>query len=317
MHLRTASTLITTTLLLNKVSGLYGLLAIFTGYALSPLQLSMYIYSVLALAVFLYLFPHIRRASPLQCLSLAYMVLLDSLINAVYTALFGVAWFLVLTRHVEQGTGTHAARVLGGNTIDDTSGFTSPEVNVSKVDVVASPASDALTGQEAVAVGTGMKVPAGAGAASSGAALGSALFQSGSVASMTVIAAFWVLRLYAVFVVFAYARSVLRQHVYTTSYSQPNFNLQSGAEEGMAENPFREGREEGSGWRGALGRALVKYPREYWLGADSDGEWIKGMGGRFQKPVNLQPPGVVERERRRRSGTGPPKPAEDLKTVGR
>ncbi|KAL9078797.1 MAG: hypothetical protein Q9157_002280 [Trypethelium eluteriae] len=315
MSLRTATELITLTLLLNKISGLYGLLAIFTGYSLSSLQLSMYIYSVAALILFTLLVPHIRKQSPLQCLSLAYLTLLDTLINGIYTALFGISWFLVLARHV--GPSDTSSTVLGGLTIEDTAGFTAPEVNVSQVDVVAAPAPGALTGQEAVAIGSEGNAPAGAGSAASGGdAFREAVFQSGSVASITVIAMFWALRLYAVLVVFAYARSVLRQHVYATSYSQPGFSLQSGAVDGMAENPFRQGREEGSGWRGALGRALVRVPKDYWLGADADGEWVKGMGGRFQKPVRLEPPGVGERERRRRSGTGPSKPAEELKNLG-
>ncbi|KAI9713161.1 MAG: hypothetical protein M1820_001146 [Bogoriella megaspora] len=313
MSLRTATELITLTLLINKISGIYGLLALFTGYDLSTLQLSMYIYSCAALFVFLSLISHIRRQSPLQCLALAYMVLLDTVINGVYTALFGISWFLVLARHMSQEE-TEGKKVLGGNTIEDTSGFTNPEVNVSRVDVVATPAPGALTGQEAVAVGSSDSSPAGANLASSG-ALGSAVFQTASIASITVIATFWLLRLYAVLVVFAYARSVLRQHVYTSSYSQSNFSLQNGSQDGMAENPFRKGREEGNGWQGALGRAMVYVPKEYWLGADADQEWVKGMGGRFLRPVQFNPPGVAERERRRRSGTGPPKPAEELQNV--
>ena len=311
MSLRTATELITVTLLLNKISGLYGLLAIFTGYSLSTLQLSMYMYSVGALVVFTILMRHIRKQSPLQCLALAYMILLDTLINGIYTALFGISWFLVLARHMSTGQGSTAP---GAETIKDTAGFTSPEVNVSKVDVVAAPAPGVLTGQEAVAIGSEGHAPAGAGSVATG-ALHEAIFQSGSVASISVIAMFWALRLYAILVVFTYARSALRQHVYTTSYSQPNFSLQSGGEDGIAENPFRQGREEGSGWRGVLGRAMVRMPRDYWLGADADGEWVKGMGGRFQKPVRLEPSGVGERERRRRTGTGPPKPADELQKV--
>ncbi|KAI9667671.1 MAG: hypothetical protein M1821_000488 [Bathelium mastoideum] len=318
MSLRPATELITLTVLLNKISGLYGLLALFTGYSLSTLQLSMYIYSVAALVLFLLLMPHIRKQSPLQCLALAYITLLDTLINGIYTALFGISWFLVLARHVAATDPATGSNVLGSNTMEDTSGFTRPEVNVSEVNVVASPAPGALTGQEAVAIGAEDSVPAAAGSAAGmggSGALHEAVFQSGSVASITVIASFWALRLYAVLVVFAYARSVLRQHIYTTSYSHANFSLQDGATDGMAENPFRQGREEGSGWKGTLGRALVRLPRRYWLGADSDGEWVKGMGGRFQRPVRLEPPGVTERERRRRSGTGPPKPAEELQNV--
>ncbi|MCW3717643.1 hypothetical protein UE95_040995, partial [Burkholderia cenocepacia] len=70
---------------MNKISGLYGLLALLTGYHLSPVQLSMYLYSLIALGVAAILFPHIRAQSPLQCLALAYLYALDSIINAAYT----------------------------------------------------------------------------------------------------------------------------------------------------------------------------------------------------------------------------------------
>ena len=70
MSLSTGASLITLSLLLNKVSGLYGLLALLTGYHLSPIQLSMYIYSLFALVLTALLVPHIRTQSPLHCLAL-------------------------------------------------------------------------------------------------------------------------------------------------------------------------------------------------------------------------------------------------------
>jgi hypothetical protein len=64
MSLRTGVEMIFLSVIFNKVTGFFGLLAILTGYQLSPLQLSMYIYSCLAL-IFLALFmPHIRKGSP-------------------------------------------------------------------------------------------------------------------------------------------------------------------------------------------------------------------------------------------------------------
>ncbi|GAT30995.1 UPF0596 Golgi apparatus membrane protein c [Aspergillus luchuensis] len=122
MSLQTGASLITLSLLLNKISGLYGLLALLTGYHLSPVQLSMYIYSLLALGLTALLFPHIRKQTPLQCLALAWLYVLDSLINAAYTAAFGVTWFLVVSQHYDNGSASGP----GGETIAQTAGFTSP-----------------------------------------------------------------------------------------------------------------------------------------------------------------------------------------------
>ncbi|KAH0156018.1 hypothetical protein KCU82_g10453, partial [Aureobasidium melanogenum] len=78
----------------------------------------------------------------------------------------------------------------------------------------------------------------------------------------------------------------------------------------LAENPFREGREEGEGWKGRLGRIMTSVGKRYWLGKDDEDEWVRGTGERFtnKKRLNIRvpEPGVGERERRARSGTGPP-----------
>lgn len=294
ISLKTATELITLTLLINKVSGFYGILALLTGYHLSPLQLSMYFYSLLVLVLVCYLAPHIKRQSPLQCLALAWIYLLDSLINAAYTALFGASWFILLARHLGDSDTPADSSAPGGKMMNDTAGFTTPEADVTHVDVVATPAAGALPGQDAVAVGI-------SGDAST---LGNAVFQSGSFASISVIAALWTVRIYFCLIVMAYARGVLRQHILMTSTD--SYGAESSTE--MAENPFREGREEGEGWKGKLGRVMVRVGRGYWLGKESvDEEWIRGAGDRFKRlAIQVPPPGVGERERRARSGTGPP-----------
>lgn len=72
---------------------MYGLLAILTGYQLSLLQLSTYVYSIGVLALLVYLVPHIRRQSPLECLALAWVYILDTGINTAYTLSFGLDWY--------------------------------------------------------------------------------------------------------------------------------------------------------------------------------------------------------------------------------
>ncbi|EOD51292.1 hypothetical protein GTA08_BOTSDO11118 [Neofusicoccum parvum] len=302
MSLRTGVELIVLTILVNKITGFYGILALATGYHVSPLQLSMYIYSIIALFLTVYLARYIRKQDPLRCLALSWFYAIDTVINAAYTAAFGIAWFLVLAQHPHESK-PGSSDGPGGKMIGDTSGFTDPKYNVSQVDVVAKPAG--VSGQEAVAVGSGDSFPA--------AGLGSAVFQSGSIMSITIISALWAIRLYFVVIMMAYARTVLRQHIMMTSASQYTLHTGNPSDE-LAENPFAENREEGQGWQGKLGRAMVSVGREFWLGRDEDGEWMRGMGGKFRKTasINAAPPGVHERERRRRSGTGPPAPPPSL-----
>ena len=174
ISLRTATELITLTFLVNKVTGLYGILAIFTGYELNWLQLSHYIYSLIILGVVTWLMPSIRKPQePLKNVALAWIYVFDTVINSVYTILFGAGWFLVLAHNVNKPISfeNDAPKGPGAETIDDTAGFTDPEYNATRVSVVVEPGPGLLDGQTAIAYG------------SQQGSLGSAIFQSGSIAS--------------------------------------------------------------------------------------------------------------------------------------
>ncbi|MDI1486255.1 MAG: hypothetical protein OHK93_005481 [Ramalina farinacea] len=321
MTLRTGTELSTLSLLLNKVSGLYGLLAILTGIHLSPLQLSMYIYSIIALALVTYLAPHIRHQSPLECLTLAVFFVVDTIVNAAYTAAFGITWFLVVSQHHTSGEGG-MVNGPGSKMMDSAAGFTSPEhKNVSSVDVVVGPDQGIPGGaQDAVTAGN----PSGGpdmSSAPGNPSLGHGVLQPESISSIVVICALWAIRVYFVLVVMNYARLVLRRHVAATSRNR--VELWSGSKDaGMLEDPFGVHLPEGKGWKGRLGRAMVGMGKRYWLGVDeADEGWMGGeeIGmGRLRngaaRPASSreEAPGVVERERRRRSGTGPPPPPPQL-----
>lgn len=304
MSLRTGTELITLTVLINKISGVYGLLALLTGLELSPLQLSMYIYSCLALILTAFLAPHIRKQSPLQCLALAWFYIIDSVINATYTAAFSVTWFLVLSQHHSAMLGNTGP---GGQTMDDLAGFTSPEFNVSRVDVVATPGAELTGGQDAVAVGQPGNLTTSLGAPS----LGHGMLQVEGLPSLMIILGLWAIRIYFILIVMAYARGVLRMHMYTASATR--LYTDSGTDAGATANPFAADAEEGQGWKGKLGRVMVKIGQSYWLGTEEDNSWARGMGGKFRKSNDAEPTGPVERERRRRSGTGPPPPPQPLR----
>ncbi|SMQ54143.1 unnamed protein product [Zymoseptoria tritici ST99CH_1A5] len=311
VSLRTASEFITFTLLINKVTGFYGILALFTGYELNALQLTHYVYSVIVLVLGIYLMPSIRNPSrPLHNLALAWLYVLDTLVNAAYTALFGTAWFMVLSQHLQEPgkdspIGGGAA---GSGTIDDTAGFTSPEINATSVEITVKPAPGLLPGQQADAV-----------AISQPGSLAGAVLESDMMTSIALLAMFSLIRVYFCIIVMSYARGILRQYVASTSASSAGFSESTSTDPTMAESPFTAGRVEGQGWKGALGRVMVKFPtKRYWLGReefDGQSDWERATSGRFESgrqalkvKVPNQEVGVGERERRARSGTGPPPP---------
>ena len=94
MSLQTGTELISLALAFNKITGLYGLLAILTGYGLSGLQLAQFTINVLALVVLGWCIPHIRKQTPLPNLTLAWVYLVDTTVGMAFTALFATSWFL-------------------------------------------------------------------------------------------------------------------------------------------------------------------------------------------------------------------------------
>ncbi|KAI4138653.1 MAG: hypothetical protein L6R39_006677 [Caloplaca ligustica] len=307
MSLRTGTELIALSLLLNKASGFYGLLALLTGLHLSPLQLSMYIYSIIALAITVLLSSHIRSQSPFHCLALACFYILDSVINAAYTAAFSITWFLVLSQHHSDASGNKPPGA-GGSTIDDTAGFTSPKYNVSHVDVAVAPDQGVPPGELAVTVGQ-----PGFSTTAPGPSLGHGVLQPESMSSIITICALWAIRVYFVLVVMSYARLVLRQHI--AAVSRSNTALHTGSKSStMAEDPFAPHLPEGRGLKGKLGRLMIRLGRSYWLGSEEgDDAWMNNAQSFRRREEGMSPvPGVVERERRRRSGTGPPPPMPPL-----
>lgn len=303
MSLRTATEIITLLFLVNKVTGLYGILAIFTGYELNPLQLSHYIYSLVILSLVGWLAPSIKRKDqPLQNVALAWVYVIDTVVNCAYTALFSAGWFVVLAQSLSNTSPIGPGDVSdtpGAGTIEDTAGFTNPATNVTRVEVLAQPRPGLVPGQTAIAFGHSYGASA----------LGAAIFQSDSMASLTILGLLWLMRTYFCIVYMSFARSVLRAYIARTStaYSQSD-------DPTIAENPFRADREEGAGWKGKLGRFMLRFPtKRYWLGRDeSEGEWARATSGKFESGkgtgLKLKVPGsgVGERERRARSGTGPP-----------
>lgn len=206
----------------------------------------MFIYSILLGIVLILITPSLHKRDPLAAISFAYLYVIDSAINALYTLLFGVSWFLVLSsNHAASGTlggaGTHA-------------GFTSTTYNMSQADVMGSSAG---SGQGTVAVGINVE---GAGTSSSSSFLSSEVLQPESATSILIISILWVIRSYFILIVLAFARNTVRDS------ATPG------------EEPFT-GRNYGNGWKDRLGRTLVSISKANWQGADG---WER-FGSKFRR----------------------------------
>ncbi|KAI9745596.1 MAG: hypothetical protein M1818_001130 [Claussenomyces sp. TS43310] len=307
MSLRTGTEMIFLTMIFNKMTGFYGFLAVFAGLQLNPMQLSMYIYSVAALVLIAFLLPHVRKQTPLQCLALAWFYLFDTILNTLYTAAFAITWFLTISS-VQRDRSGSIENAPGSGTINDTAGFTSPEYDVSGVEVVATPAAGLSTGQDAVALGAAAATEAVTGNPSVAHGVGLAE----SMPSIFVIVLLTLLRIYFIFIVMAYARQVLRQQMVSAGPSSRTHFHVDGITDGETVSPFGATSPQGQGWKGRLGRAMTYVAKDYWLGGTNDNEWARNMGRRFRAPKTSEPTDTSERERRARSGTGPPKPPSTL-----
>lgn len=277
MSLETGASLITLSLLLNKISGLYGLLALLTGYHLSPVQLSMYLYSLIVLGLTATLFPHIRKQTPLQCLGLAWLYLIDSVINAAYTAAFGVTWFMVISQHYDKASAKRRSPFPLDPTAINATHFTRSKESLNIV------------------------------------------LQPESLQSIVFICSLWVIRAYFVFVMLAFARQTLRQYVTLPRHTQLPTHSRNTSVASMADidrEPFSPYSPDGQGWKGKLGRIMITVGRGYWLGEDEDANrvnWVGSFHRRFRSlGASTDLSGPIERERRRRSGTGPPQPSQSV-----
>jgi len=130
----------------------------------------MYIYSIFAVIAIAMTAPHIRKRTPLPVISFAYFYVIDSIVNAMYTLLFAVSWFLVISEHRSQ-LGTTFAGEEGDKFINNNN-----------------PEYEKIT-------------PA---------TLSNGVLQPESATSIIIICLLWAVRVYFCLVVVAYARRVVR-----------------------------------------------------------------------------------------------------------
>jgi len=309
ISLRTGTEMISLTMIFNKLTGFYGFLAVFAGLQLSATQLSMYIYSVIALVVLALLTPHIRKRSPMQCLALAWFYTFDTLLNCVYTTIFACTWFLTISA-VQSDKNGMVGGAPGSGTIADTAGFTDPEFLPVASVIVDVDSTTGLLGEEAVAYG----IAAAASAVTGDPSVEHGVGLAESVPSVIIVVILTLIRMYFILIVMSYARQVLREHMASAASARAAMSIDGEPDEEML-NPFAKNTANGHGWQGTLGRIMVSVGRGYWLGNPGDSDWAKMMAKKFKGPKHVtpnEPRGTFERERRARSGTGPPAPLPDM-----
>jgi len=98
LDLKTGVTVALLFALLNKVAGVYGLIAVLTGAGGSFAQLSMYIYSVVALVALAWGLRAVKDEDPKQTLYFAHLFFADHVLSTAWTVFFAVVWW-VYTPH--------------------------------------------------------------------------------------------------------------------------------------------------------------------------------------------------------------------------
>lgn len=256
VSLRTGTEFITFAFNINKVTGFYGFLALFTGFELNWLQLSMYIYSIITLAIGMYLNSHIRQESSLQMLALAWLYVFDTILNTAYAAAFGTGWFKMLALQLSQGGSFNDTAGTGKVVVASHSNHLLPVNDVSDA-VAVVPEDGASAGHSPVSP----VHPVVAGT------VGQALGEDGSFASIAVICLLSLIRVYFCLIVVAYARSVLRRRrteddAWMTQRRGSGYTV-TGMRDASLLITFKA----------RLGDAMLSFPsRTFWLGDGGDVE---------------------------------------------
>ncbi|KAM7193195.1 Inositolphosphorylceramide synthase subunit Kei1 domain containing protein [Naviculisporaceae sp. PSN 640] len=244
MSLSTATEFIAVSLIFNKLTGFYGILALFTGYALSPTQISQYILSLLTLIALFCILPHIRRGTPFPNLAFAWIYVLDTLLSIGYTAVFAITWCLTT---LDDKAATEVAEE--DNTVNGTIPVVSRDGEYDDADRLAQYAASMASRE--------------------------------TVTSLILVGIFNLVRIYFCFVVLAHARRTVRHYIHSqyagaASAADDDDELTAAEDGDMEKDIFAKGGKLGDGWRGKMGRAMVSVGKGYWLGRREDEEWARG-----------------------------------------
>jgi len=129
----------------------------------------------------------IRKENPMELVAYAYFFVIDFLINILYTFIFAAIWYLIVSNPNTSPPLENLKSAVGGvdPLLDD----------VTKVNIIATPAPNPLRGQDASLLAetgsAGQEAPGG--------------FWYSTVS----IGFFWLIKIYCILIVFSYARSLI------------------------------------------------------------------------------------------------------------
>jgi len=126
LDLKTGVTIALLFALLNKVAGVYGLIAMLTGAGGTFAQLSLYIYSVIALVGLVWGLRVVKEEDAKQTLYFAHLFFADHVFSTTWTVFFGVVWW-VYTPHDGRRTANSAAQQAMINGANVTTSHMTPE----------------------------------------------------------------------------------------------------------------------------------------------------------------------------------------------
>lgn len=94
LDLKTGVTVVLLFALLNKVAGVYGLISLLTGAGASAAQLSLYIYSTIALVALAWGLQAISQEDPKHTLYFAHLFFADHVLSTAWLVFFAVFWWI-------------------------------------------------------------------------------------------------------------------------------------------------------------------------------------------------------------------------------
>ncbi|KAF8268697.1 Inositolphosphorylceramide synthase subunit Kei1-domain-containing protein [Lactarius quietus] len=94
LDLKTGVTVVVLFAVLNKVAGVYGLMAMLTGAGGNAAQLTLYLYSIVGLAGLAWGMRTINDENPKHMLYFAHVFFADHILNTAWTVYFAVHWWL-------------------------------------------------------------------------------------------------------------------------------------------------------------------------------------------------------------------------------
>jgi len=116
MDIKTGTTVVLLFALFNKVAGVYGLISLFTGGTIA--QVSMYIYSVLMLVLFLWGLRAVAAENPKDVFYFAHAFVVDHLLSTFWLAYFSLNWWLYTEHNGERNVNSEAQKQLIDVAID-------------------------------------------------------------------------------------------------------------------------------------------------------------------------------------------------------